>query len=75
MRVLRAHTDDVSKFIVVDGMIVSGGRDRFLCEWSASSGGFLFARRYCYSEEIIAVDETARQAVINTGYRAKNVLF
>ena len=42
---LRAHSDDVSKFVVSDGMVVSGGRDRSLCAWSANSGEFLFARR------------------------------
>ena len=73
-------------------MVVSGGRDRSLCAWSASSGGFLFARRYllsvmksveiyfifcryCHGGEITAVDVTAREAVINTGYRVRNVLF
>jgi len=74
-RVLRAHSDDVSKFVVNDGMVVSGGRDRSLCAWSASSGGFLFARRYCHGGEITAVDVTARGAVIVTGSRDKNVLF
>ena len=75
MRVLRAHKDDLSKFVVFDGMIVSGGRDMSLCEWSASSGGLLFARRYCHSEKSIAVDVTVREAVINTGYGVKTVLF
>ena len=42
---LMAHSDDVSKFVVSDGMVVSGGRDRSLCAWSANSGEFLFARR------------------------------
>jgi hypothetical protein len=45
-RMLRAHSDDVSKFVVSEGMVVSGGRDRSLCAWSANSGQFLFARRY-----------------------------
>ena len=44
-RVLRGHSDDVSKFVVSEGMVVSGGRDRSLCGWSQHSGEFLFARR------------------------------
>jgi len=73
-RMLRAHSDDVSKFIVSDGMVVSGGRDRSLCAWSANSGEFLFARRYCHGGEITALDVTARGAVLVTGSRDKNIL-
>ena len=29
-RVLKGHTDDVSRFVVKDGLLVSGGRDRNL---------------------------------------------
>ena len=32
---LRGHKDDVSKFVVRGGMVVSGGRDRSLCGWSS----------------------------------------
>lgn len=73
-RVLRAHSDDVSKFVVEEGMVVSGGRDRSLCAWSSSSGEFLFARRYCHGGEITAVDVTAHGSVIVTGSRDRNVL-
>merc|ERR1740128_479698 len=73
-RVLRGHSDDVSKFVVSDGMVVSGGRDRSLCAWSASSGEFLFARRYCHSGEVTAVDVTAQGSVIVTGSRDSSVL-
>jgi len=73
-RVLRGHSDDVSKFVVSEGMVVSGGRDRSLCGWSQHSGEFLFARRYCHGGEITAVDVTARGAVIVTGSRDKNIL-
>jgi len=73
-RMLRAHSDDVSKFVVSDGMVVSGGRDRSLCAWSANSGEFMFARRYCHGGEITAVDVTARGAVLVTGSRDKNIL-
>ena len=73
-KLLRAHSDDVSKFVVSDGMVVSGGRDRSLCGWSANSGHFLFARRYCHAGEITAVDVSARGHVIVTGSRDKHVL-
>lgn len=73
-KLLRAHSDDVSKFVVSDGMVVSGGRDRSLCGWSANSGHFLFARRYCHAGEITAVDVAARGHIIVTGSRDKHVL-
>jgi len=73
-RVLRGHSDDVSKFVVEQGMVVSGGRDRSLCAWSASSGEFLFARRYCHGGEITAVDVTGHGSVIVSGSRDKTVL-
>ena len=73
-RVLRGHSDDVSKFVVSEGMVVSGGRDRALCGWSATSGQFLFARRYCHGGEITAVDVAAQGRVIVTGSRDKHLL-
>jgi F-box/WD-40 domain protein 4 len=73
-RVLRGHSDDVSKFVVSEGMVVSGGRDRSLCGWSATSGEFLFARRYCHQGEVTAVDVTAHGSVIVTGSRDTSVL-
>jgi len=75
-RVLRGHSDDVSKFVLSNGMVVSGGggKDRSLCAWSANSGQFLFARRYCHGGEITAIDVTARGAVIVTGSHDKNIL-
>lgn len=47
-RVLRGHTDDVSRFVVRDGWLVSGGRDSAIVGWNASSGEFLFAKRYSF---------------------------
>ena len=44
-RVLGGHSDDVSKFVVCDGIVVSGGGDRSLCGWSQHSEELLFARR------------------------------
>ena len=49
-------------------------RDRSLCAWSASSGEFLFARRYCHGGEVTAVDVTAHGSVIITGSRDTSVL-
>lgn len=73
-RVLRGHSDDVSKFVVSEGMVVSGGRDRALCGWSATSGQFLFARRYCHAGEVTAVDVAAQGRLIVTGSRDKHLL-
>ena len=44
VQMLRGHSDDVSRFVVSEGMVVSGGRDRSICGWSARTGEFLFAR-------------------------------
>ena len=49
-------------------------RDRSLCAWSASTGEFLFARRYCHGGEVTAVDVTAHGSVIVTGSRDTSVL-
>ena len=50
-QVLRGHSDDVSRFVVKDGLIVSGGRDKTLVGWTLganrNSYEFAFARRYC----------------------------
>ena len=73
-KLLRAHSDDVSRFVVADGMVVSGGRDKSLCGWNANSGHFLFARRYCHAGEITAVDVAARGQVIVTGSRDKHMI-
>merc|ERR1719342_537723 len=73
-KLLRAHSDDVSRFVVSDGMVVSGGRDKSLCGWNANSGHFLFARRYCHAGEITAVDVAARGQVIVTGSRDKHMI-
>jgi len=73
-RMLRGHSDDVSKFVVSQGMVVSGGRDRSLCAWSANSGNFLFARRYCHGGEITAVDIAGRGEVLVTGSKDKTAL-
>lgn len=40
----RGHTDDVSRFVVGQGMLVSGGRDRSICAWNSATGDFMFAR-------------------------------
>ena len=49
-QVLRGHSDDVSRFVVKDGLIVSGGRDKTLVGWTLganrNSYEFAFARSY-----------------------------
>jgi len=39
-RVLRVHSDDASKFVVSEGMVVPWDSDRSLCDWSQHSGEF-----------------------------------
>lgn len=68
-RMLRGHSDDVSKFVVAQGMVVSGGRDRSIRAWSASTGEFLFARRYCHRDEVTAVEVAGGGSVLVTGSR------
>lgn len=72
-KMLRGHSDDVSRFVVREGMVVSGGRDRSICGWSARTGEFLFARRYCHAGEVTAVDVTARGRVIVSGSRDRTL--
>ncbi len=68
-KVLKGHTDDVSRFVVNRdaGIIVSGGRDATLVGWDAFNGEFLFAKRYCHGGEVSAVDATRSYVV--TGSR------
>lgn len=72
-KMLRGHSDDVSRFVVCEGMVVSGGRDRSICGWSARTGEFLFARRYCHAGEVTAVDVTARGRIIVSGSRDRTL--
>jgi len=73
-RMLRGHADDVSKFVVKSGMVVSGGRDMSMCGWDAERGDLLFARRYCHRGEVTAVDVAAGGTVLVTGSRDKTVI-
>jgi len=70
-KMLRGHKDDVSKFVVRGGMVVSGGRDRSLCGWSSRTGEFLFARRYCHGGEISALDVSGQ--IIVSGSRDRTL--
>ena len=72
-RVLKGHTDDVARFIVKDGLVVSGGRDHSLLGWNASTGDFSFARRYCHSSEVSAVDVSCGGSVVVSGSRDQTV--
>ena len=49
LQLLRGHSDDVSRFVVRDGLVVSGGRDKTLVGWRQYGGRhyeFAFAKRY-----------------------------
>jgi len=72
-RTLKGHCDDVSRFVVKDGLLVSGGRDATLVGWRAETGEFLFAKRYCHGGEVSAVDTAADNHLVLTGSRDKSV--
>jgi F-box/WD-40 domain protein 4 len=72
-RALKGHSDDVSRFVVKDSLIVSGGRDATLVGWRAETGEFLFAKRYCHGGEVSAVDTAIRNRLVLTGSRDKMV--
>jgi WD40 repeat protein len=62
----------IFRFVVKDGLLVSGGRDRTLVCWDSVSGEFLFAKRYCHGSEVSAVDVVRAdysQQTIVTGSR------
>merc|ERR1719192_1091132 len=66
-QVLRAHSDDVSRFVTKDGLLVSGGRDKTIVGWKQMGPGqsyqFAFARRYCHGSEVSAVDVTSNMVI------------
>ena len=72
-RVLKGHTDDVSRFVVKDGYLISGGRDRSLQGWNSETGEFLFAKRYCHGSEVSAVDIIRTSGLLVTGSRDHTV--
>ena len=79
-KVLKGHTDDVSRFVVRDGLLVSGGSDRTLFGWDSTTGEFLFAKRYCHGSEISAVDVASGngsgygyQQTVVTGSRDRSI--
>ncbi len=71
LRTLKGHSDDVSRFVVKDGLLLSGSRDANLIGWDAGSGEFLFAKRYCHRGDISAID-VVRDVVV-TGSRDTTV--
>ena len=64
-QVLRGHSDDVSRFVLRDGLLVSGGRDKTIVGWRqiGQSYEFAFARRYCHGSEVSAVDVTSNMVI------------
>lgn len=72
-RVLKGHTDDVSRFVVKDGYLISGGRDKTLQGWNSETGEFLFAKRYCHGSEVSAVDIIRSSGLLVTGSRDRTV--
>ena len=52
LQLLRGHSDDVNRFVVRDGLVVSGGRDKTLVGWRQYGGRhyeFAFAKRYIHT--------------------------
>ncbi len=75
-KVLRGHSDDVSRFVVKDNFVVSGGRDKTLVAWRQTSNrnyDFAFAKRYCHGSEISAVDVAGRGSLVVSGSRDRFV--
>ena len=76
-QVLRGHSDDVSRFVVKNGLIVSGGRDKTLVGWTQGANRhsyeFKFARRYCHGSEVSAVDVADRGSIVISGSRDQSV--
>ena len=72
-RVLKGHKDDVSRFALKDGIVVSGGRDRAMFGWRADTGEFLFNKRYCHGGEISAIDLVSQSQLVLTGSRDRTV--
>jgi len=75
-QVLRGHSDDVSRFVVKDGLVVSGGRDKTLVGWRQYGGRnyeFAFARRYCHGSEVSAVDVAHNGSIVISGSRDQTV--
>jgi F-box/WD-40 domain protein 4 len=62
----------IFRYVVKDGLLVSGGCDRTLVCWDSVSGEFLFSKRYCHGSEVSAVDVVRAdysQQTIVTGSR------
>lgn len=74
-QVLRGHSDDVSRFVVRDGLVVSGGLDKTLVGWrqNYSHYEFAFARRYCHGSEVSAVDVADNGSMVISGSRDEMV--
>ena len=72
-RVLKGHTDDVARFVVKNGLVVSGGRDQSLFGWNSITGDFLFAKRYCHGSEVSAVDVSGQGSIVVSGSRDRTV--
>ncbi|XP_069698480.1 F-box/WD repeat-containing protein 4 [Periplaneta americana] len=53
---LKGHSDDVCRFVSVDGLIVSGGRDGSICGWSSDSGRLQFCHSGSHRADIVTVD-------------------
>jgi len=71
-QLLRGHSDDVSRFVVRDGLVVSGGRDKTLVGWRQYGGRhyeFAFAKRYCHGSEVSAVDVADKGSIVISGSR------
>ena len=70
---LKGHSDDVSRFVVKDGLLVSGGRDASIMGWNAASGEFLFSKRYCHGGDVCAVDFVSNSGLVLSGSRDTTV--
>ena len=75
LQLLRGHSDDVSRFVVRDGLVVSGGRDKTLVGWRQYGGRhyeFAFAKRYLPHCLLLIVLIGTKTKVLEVGFKSFN---
>ncbi|XP_026294386.1 F-box/WD repeat-containing protein 4 [Frankliniella occidentalis] len=58
------HREDVSRFVVKSGMVVSGGRDGSLSAWNLRQNKKCSEERYAHNSDITDVDYDGHQVIV-----------